>query len=146
MAKRHTSLEFLKYADKFSTYHAGDVIFKEGDSGKYMYVVKAGSVELRVGKKVIEKLDEGHIFGEMALVDSDPRSATAIASTDCQLVPLDMEKFQYMVRQSPYFAVEVMQVLAARLRRMNQETIILTKNSSSSRRGTSPGINTDPRA
>jgi len=142
MSKRHTSLEFLKYADKFATYHAGDVIFREGDAGKLMYVVKAGTVELRVGKKVIEKMEEGHIFGEMALVDNDPRSATAIAATDCQLVPLDMEKFQYMVRQSPYFAVEVMQVLAGRLRHMNQETIILSKNSASSRRGTASGSGT----
>jgi CRP/FNR family cyclic AMP-dependent transcriptional regulator len=132
--RRHTSLEFLKYADKYSTYHANDVIFKEGDAGNTMYVIKGGTVELRVGKKSVEVLTEGHIFGEMALVDKDPRSATAVAMTDCQLVPLDLEKFQYMIRQSPYFAVEVMQVLTERLRRMNHETIILSKRDSSVRR------------
>jgi CRP/FNR family cyclic AMP-dependent transcriptional regulator len=135
---RHTSLEFLKYADKYSTYHANDVIFKEGDPGTTMYVIKAGTVELRVGNKTVEVLTEGHIFGEMALVDKDPRSATAVAVSDCQLVPLDLEKFQYMVRQSPYVAVEVMQVLTERLRRMNHETIILSKHDSSVRRRQKP--------
>jgi CRP/FNR family transcriptional regulator, cyclic AMP receptor protein len=132
--KRHTSLEFLKYADKYSTYHANDVIFSEGDPGSTMFVIKAGTVELRVGKKSVEVLTEGHIFGEMALVDKDPRSATAVAVSDCQLVPLDLEKFQYMIRQSPYFAVEVMQVLTERLRRMNRDTILLMKRDSSVRR------------
>jgi CRP-like cAMP-binding protein len=122
MSKRHTSLEFLKYADTFTTYHAGDVIFKVGDTGKMMYVVKSGIVDLKVGSKLLEKMIEGHIFGEMAIVDSSPRSATAIAATDCQLVPIDMDKFQYMIRQSPYFAIEVMQVLTERLRHMIRES------------------------
>ncbi|HYF48969.1 MAG TPA: cyclic nucleotide-binding domain-containing protein [Planctomycetota bacterium] len=136
MAKRHTSLEFLKYDDHFVTYHAGDVIFSEGEAGNTMYVVKGGTVELRVDGKVVEKLEEGHIFGEMSLVDNDPRSATAIAASDCQVVPLDSAKFQYMIRQSPYFAIEVMQVITARLRRMTRETMILNKRGSG-RRGDS---------
>ena len=122
MSKRHTSIELLKYADKYTSYHEGDVIFREGESGKHMYVVKAGSVELRVMDLVIETLNPGDVLGEMALLDDEPRSATAVAASDCQLVSLDREKFQYMVRQSPYFAIEVMQVMAKRLRHMNRET------------------------
>src|SRR5687768_2300041 len=106
MAKRHTSIDFLRYADKFSTHKAGAVIFKEGDAGKEMFVVKAGRVELRVHGMVIETLEEGDVLGEMALLDGESRSATAAAATDCQLVHIDRAKFQYMVQQTPYFALE----------------------------------------
>jgi CRP/FNR family transcriptional regulator, cyclic AMP receptor protein len=127
MIKRQTSLELLKYADKTTTYHAADIIFKEGEKGSTMYVIKSGTVELTTGNSSVEVLSEGHIFGEMALVDNDPRCATAIARTDCQVVPLDVEKFKYMVRHSPHFAIEVMQVLTVRLRRMNRQTVVLSK-------------------
>jgi CRP/FNR family transcriptional regulator, cyclic AMP receptor protein len=127
MSKRHTSLQLLKYAEKYSTYHANDVIFAEGQTGKHMFVIKAGTVELRVAGRVIETLKAGDVLGEMALLDKEPRSATAVAVCDSQLVPIDEEKFLFMVRQSPYFAIEVMQVLAERLRHMNQETMVLRK-------------------
>ena len=75
MSKKHTSLQLLKYADTFTTYHVGDTIFREGESGKHMYVVKAGTVELRLHDKHVETLGSGDILGEMALVDSAARSA-----------------------------------------------------------------------
>lgn len=141
MSKRHTSLQLLKYADKYSTYHTNDVIFAEGQSGKNMFVIKAGTVELRVAGRVIETLKAGDVLGEMALLDKEPRSATAVAVTDSQLVPIDEEKFLFMVRQSPYFAIEVMQVLAERLRRMNQETMVLRKRTGS---GPRPKMDDNP--
>lgn len=127
MSNKRTSLKFLKYADQFDTYHAGDVIFKEGDPGDRMFVVKAGNVELRVVGQTVETLEPGDILGEMALLDSEPRSATAVAATDCQIVPLDLQKFQFLIRETPYFAVEVMQIMARRLRRMNRETAVIAR-------------------
>lgn len=121
MAKKRSSLKFLKYADTFNTYRAGDVIFREGDKGELMFVVKAGNVDLKVLGRTVETLESGDILGEMALIDSYPRSATAVAATDCQLVPIDGEKFQFLISQTPYFAIEVMQIMARRLRHMNQE-------------------------
>jgi len=121
MGKPRSSLKFLKYADDVETYHAGDVIFREGDPGTVMYVVKAGKVDLRILDKTVETLEANSVLGEMALLDKEARSATAVALTDCQLVPINAEKFLYLVGETPYFALEVMQIMAQRLRRMDRE-------------------------
>ena len=89
MSKPRTSLKFLKYADKVETYHAGDVIFREGEPGNVMYVVKAGTVDLRILDQTVETLEANSVLGEMALLDKEARSATAVAVTDCQLVPIN---------------------------------------------------------
>ena len=78
----------LAGSDEFNSYTAGQAIFQQGDAGDCMYCVKEGFVEIVAGGKVLETLESGHIFGEMALVDKQPRSATARAKTDCQVVPL----------------------------------------------------------
>jgi len=56
----------------------------------------------------------------MAMVDGQPRTAAAVARTDCQLVPIDQKRFQFLVQQTPYFAIEVMRVLVERLRRADR--------------------------
>jgi CRP/FNR family cyclic AMP-dependent transcriptional regulator len=102
---------------------AGETIFEVGKPGEFMYVIQSGSVDIIVGHQVVETADAGHIVGEMALIDHHVRSATAIAKTDCQLVPINQKRFTFLVQQNPYFAVEVMQVLADRLRHMNEVEI-----------------------
>ena len=59
------------------------------------------------------------IFGEMALIDNEPRSATAVAITDVELVPISEKQFLFLVSQTPYFALKVMRILAQRLRATN---------------------------
>ncbi|MCY3021053.1 MAG: cyclic nucleotide-binding domain-containing protein [Planctomycetota bacterium] len=120
MAKARSSLKFLKYADNVETFHAGDAVFRAGEPGTRMYIVKAGTVDLRLQDRTLETLAAGDVLGEMALLDNEPRSATAVAITDCQLVPINAERFQYLVRQTPYFAIEVLQIMARRLRRMDR--------------------------
>ena len=95
---------------------AGQVIFREGDPAGRMYVVAEGEVKILVGSQVMEIAGPGSIFGEMALIDGSPRSATVIAKTDCELAAIDENRFGVLVQKNPYFAVEVMQVMAARLR------------------------------
>jgi CRP-like cAMP-binding protein len=85
-----------------------------------MYVVKSGAVALTAGDRVLEMLGPGALFGEMALIDSDRRSATATASGGCELVELDEKRFHFLVRETPYFAQHVMRVMANRLRQMNR--------------------------
>ena len=99
---------------------AGETIFHQGDPRNFMFVVKQGEVEIHVGDRVVEVVSVGGIFGEMAMIDGHERTATAIARTDCALVAVDQTRFQFMVQQTPYFAVEVMRVLAGRLRRTDQ--------------------------
>jgi CRP-like cAMP-binding protein len=101
------------------TVKAGDVIFREGDAADEMYVIKTGTVEIRVGNRVLEKLRENTIFGEMALIDSSRRSADAVAVTDATIIPVTEKQFLWMVSQTPFFALRVMRVLAQRLRTAN---------------------------
>jgi CRP/FNR family cyclic AMP-dependent transcriptional regulator len=97
---------------------AGQIIFKEGDAGSLMYVVHDGEVELRVRDQLVDTLGRGGVLGEMALIEHAPRSATATAKTDCVLVPISEKRFTFMVQQTPHFALQIMKVMAERLRRM----------------------------
>jgi CRP-like cAMP-binding protein len=101
------------------TYKAGEVIFREGDPAQEMFVVKTGTVEIRLGNRLLDTLVERSIFGEMALIDQGPRSATAIAATDATVVPVAEKQFLLMVSRTPYFALNVMRVLVQRLRTSN---------------------------
>ena len=107
----------LAGSEALKWYAAGQVIFEEGDAGNCMYSVKKGSVEIVAGGQVVETLESGHVFGEMALVDKQPRSATARAKTDCQIVPIDERRFVFLVQKTPLFALQIMKVLTDRLRR-----------------------------
>jgi CRP-like cAMP-binding protein len=100
-------------------FSAGQHIFTEGQPGDVMYTVAAGKVDILVNRNVIETVEPGGIFGEMALIDNRPRSATAVAQTDCKLLPINRTLFVFLVQETPGFALQVMRVMADRLRSMN---------------------------
>ena len=102
------------------SFKAGEAIFKEGDDAAELFVIKDGRVGIQVGNRLLDTLDAKTIFGEMALVDSAPRSAAAIAMTDVTLVPVSEKQFLFLVSQTPFFALNVMRVLARRLRASNK--------------------------
>ena len=98
-----------------------EIIFREGDPGRHMYVILEGNVEIRkrTGEKTTRSmitLKKGDIFGEMAVVEGKGRSATAIAATDCRLLRLDEEAFYDLVQKNPDFAVKMIKTLSSRLR------------------------------
>jgi len=101
---------------------AGDVIFAKGDKGDTMYVVRNGEVAIERDGRVMESLGGGGIFGEMALIDGSPRSATVRAKTDCEVAPINEKTFLFLVHETPFFAIAVMRTLADRLRRMDEGT------------------------
>lgn len=107
-------------------YDPGAVIFAKGDPGDRMFVITAGTVEIVDDGAVIDTLGPGELLGELAIIDAGPRRASAIARGACTLAPIDRGRFLFLVQQTPYFAVQVMQTLAARLRaeaaRAAQET------------------------
>jgi CRP-like cAMP-binding protein len=98
---------------------AGDTIFSEGDAGEFAFVVTDGEIELSLAGESLETVGVGGIFGEMALIDHSMRSATARAKSDAKVVPIDQKRFLYLLQNTPFFAVEVMHVMANRLRRMD---------------------------
>lgn len=94
---------------------AGTVIFSEGVAGNKMYVIMKGSVQISLHKKILADAGPGEIVGEMALINSEIRSATATTQTDCLMVPIDQSTFDSLMQHVPDFSLHVMNVLAARL-------------------------------
>jgi CRP/FNR family transcriptional regulator, cyclic AMP receptor protein len=111
-------LSLFKTFENYKTVAKGEIIFDQGDPGDVMYLIKSGTVALMKGDIVLETVEANGVFGEMALVDSEKRSARAVASSDCQLIPVDAKWFFFMVEQTPYFARHVMKIMADRLRRV----------------------------
>ena len=104
---------------------AGKIVFQEGEEGDQMFIIQDGSVKIsrHIGGKeqILAILGKGDFFGEMALVDDSPRSATAMAEEDgTQLLVLDKSKFTYLLRHQPDFALVVMGKLCRQLREANK--------------------------
>ena len=102
----------------------GDVIFEEGSSGRELFVVLEGRVDIAklngASKTVIVTLGKGEFFGEMAVIDGSSRSATAIAAApDTRVMRINHARFVYLVSQQPAFALMVMDALSKRLRASN---------------------------
>ena len=112
-----TTLNLFRNAKDVQLYTAGQTIFDVGQLGDIMYVVQEGDVDIMLAGRVIDTCGPGGIIGEMALISDKPRSAAAVAKTDCKLVPIDEKRFTFLVQQTPYFAIQVMHVIAERLRR-----------------------------
>lgn len=105
--------------DEYQSFKAGAAIFREGDLGRNMYIVAEGQVNITLNNLVIDTVNPGGIIGELALIDDKPRSASAIAKTDCVLAPVNREHFLILVQRTPLFALQVMRVITERLRRAN---------------------------
>jgi CRP-like cAMP-binding protein len=101
------------------TFKAGEAVFKTGDEGHEFFVVKSGNAAVRLGNRTLEVLGEGEIFGEMALIDSEPRSADVIAETELVVVPVGEKQFLFMTSEAPFFALSLMRILVRRLRVAN---------------------------
>jgi len=104
-------------AEKFP---AGQAVFREGERGDFMFAVLKGAVDIVIAGKVVETVEEGGVFGEMALVEDEPRVATALVKADAELVRIDRKRFLFLVEQTPYFSLQLMAIIAERLRRMNK--------------------------
>jgi CRP-like cAMP-binding protein len=105
-------------------FNVGDVIFEEGSTGRDLYVVLDGNVEIaKVNgsqKTVIVTLGKGEFFGEMAVIDGSARSATAISATpNTRVMRINHARFVYLVSQQPAFAMMIMDALSKRLRASN---------------------------
>ena len=100
-------------------YEPGEVIFRTFEMGAEMYVILEGKVELSIGANVVETLGPGEPFGEMALIDQTPRVATATAKTAAKLAVISERRFLFLVQTTPEFSLQIMKVMADRLRKMN---------------------------
>ncbi|HCI45790.1 MAG TPA: cAMP-binding protein [Rhodospirillaceae bacterium] len=105
-------------------YPAGTLIFSEGDVGDYLYVVRSGRVEIfqerPQGKIVIGTVGKGELFGEMALVDGEPRMASARTLQDCELMLVSGMTFRDHMKESSSFIQAVMGILVKNLRNVDR--------------------------
>jgi CRP/FNR family cyclic AMP-dependent transcriptional regulator len=100
----------------------GETVIRQNDNlaAEEMFFVRSGSVAISIDGKTVETVMRGGIFGELAMIDRAPRSATVTAREDTVLVPIDQRTFLVFAEAMPLFALEVMRILAERLRIMNE--------------------------
>ena len=115
-------MDEVNFLDKFlKNYRNGEIIFEEGSPGQHMCVINSGSVNIlkgtNGGQTLLGTLRQGDVFGEMALVDNLPRSASAVAAEDdTSIVEIGHSHFVYLVGQQPAFALVVLKALSLKLR------------------------------
>jgi CRP/FNR family transcriptional regulator, cyclic AMP receptor protein len=107
--------------EKYQSFAPGQTIFQEGEPGDRMYLIAEGQVDILLGGQLLETVESGGILGELALIDNKPRSAMAVARTPCRLAPIDQPHFLSLIQRTPLFAIQVMRVMADRLRRANRQ-------------------------
>lgn len=118
--KGNGSTESSQYLGRFK---AGEYIFRETERGTEMFIIQQGKVEILKKVHGVEQrvalLEEGDFFGEMAILEDLPRSASARAATDCALLCIDNATFDQMVRHHPEIPVRMLRKLSSRLRESN---------------------------
>jgi len=106
-----------------ATYSAGDVIFREGELGTEMYIIQDGEVDIikhiNDESHLLSKLEKGDFFGEMAILESAPRTADAVAVTDVHAVVINGARFDEMLHKNPEVAVRIIRKYSKRLREAN---------------------------
>jgi CRP/FNR family transcriptional regulator, cyclic AMP receptor protein len=109
-------LTTLARAVKDIDHPAGTVIAREGDPGVGLFIIAEGTTDVTIGGRRKAKLGPGDFFGEIALLDGGPRTATVIATTDVKLLGLTEWVFRGLMLEHPPIAVKALQAMASRLR------------------------------
>ena len=109
-------LKMVAESGKELSYKPGDTIVEEGTMGVGFYMVVDGKVEVRKGSKVLATLSKGQFFGEMSLIDEQPRSADVVAVQPTRCFSLTTWVFSALVKQHPELALPMLKELARRLR------------------------------
>jgi CRP-like cAMP-binding protein len=96
--------------------NAGETIIEEGDLGDCMYIIVAGEVRVHVGERTLNHLQAGDLFGEMAVLDAEPRSASVTAVVDTQLLRLDQAPLYEVMEDRGEVARGIIRVLSRHVR------------------------------
>lgn len=107
----------------------GEILFREGDLSREMYIVQNGAIEVfkKVdgGTLILGRIERGSMVGEMSLLESLPRSASARALGNTSLLVFDPGSFLLKIRRDPTFAFELMKQLSGRIRKTNEKLLVL---------------------
>lgn len=121
----------LSVFDRFEVkYNANDIIFCEFERGDSFYLIKSGRVSIVkiIGdvEKIIDILEPGEFFGEMAILENAPRSANAIAHDDCALLEFNKENFEVLMKGQPQLALNLLKLFSKRIYDQKRRFMILT--------------------
>lgn len=118
-------LDKIKSIGKFRNYKPGEIIFGENTSGNALYIVLSGVVKIftqtGLKKKTLAYLKPGEFFGEMSLIDLKPRSASAVALENCELMVIEKKEFNRLLSRDINIVLNIMRTLTLRLRTADQE-------------------------
>lgn len=108
--------DLFRHVPPMAEFSAGQAICRGGEHDHVMYVLRSGRAGVTAGGLRLEKVDAGDSVGELGVLDGIPRIATVTALTPCTTAVVDQQRFNFLAESSPGFALEVMQVMARRLR------------------------------
>ena len=109
-------LDGIARSSATSDFGAGSTIAKEGEEGSSLYLILKGGVEVRRARRVLSRLKQGQFFGEMSILDGQPRSADVLATESTECLVLDRSKFEELVRAHPELALGILKEVVGRLR------------------------------
>ena len=117
-------IELAKVVDSIRL-QAGEMLFQAGEPGESLFIVRSGSIELSIkdtaGQKIVLTVaDEGQLFGELSLLDSGPRTATAVALTDAELLVLDREDLLLLFQKRPDAALHMLAAMSGMTRKADE--------------------------
>ncbi|MDO9011666.1 MAG: cyclic nucleotide-binding domain-containing protein [Gallionella sp.] len=108
--------ELFRLDSEFLSVKSGDCLFRAGEAGEVMYVLISGEAEVTISGVLFEKCTQGALLGEISVIEGSRRYATVTARTDCNFAVIDAKRFQYLVDETPGFAINVMRLMAKRLK------------------------------
>ena len=111
--------ELLARAGHKQVLAPGSLIFSTGDEARSMFIFLSGTVDLLKGDELLRRVDAPSMVGEMALIDYAPRSLTAVAVTEVEIVEIPERTFWVLVHETPKFAQLVMRVMTERVRSLS---------------------------
>ncbi len=115
--------DMFRHDPDFIEVKAGEVLFREGETGDCMYILIEGEADISINGVFFEHCRQGTFMGELAVIDGSPRFATVMAKRDCKFVVVDRRRFHYLVDEAPRFAIDVMRVMAQRLRNCDRRIL-----------------------
>jgi CRP-like cAMP-binding protein len=122
----------MKEGELGRVYLEGEIIFHEGEEGDRMYVVQSGTVRITKktasGSLTIATLAQGEIFGEMAVFDTMPRSATAVAAGETRILTIDKKKLFQTISRDPTIVLRMLESMSRRIRKLDEEFTLLKKS------------------
>ena len=116
------AIHLFDNAEEAIAVEAGTTLFEADSFADLLYVLIDGEVTIVRGDCEIATVGAGGLIGEMAIVENRPHYASAIAKTDCKLVPVSRSRFRFLIEQTPNFAFTVMEIMAERLHQMDKRT------------------------